>query len=82
MVPHGFNMVIGLEPFHNVSQAAKRALDPLSSRSKDHGTHTCMNISTFICAFFFFTYMVERKSIGMFGSCFLKLFIVPKKMRT
>ena len=32
-------MVSGLRLFHNVGQAAKRALYPLSSGSKDHGTY-------------------------------------------
>ena len=34
-----FNMVSGLGPFNIVGKMAKRALDPLSSGSKDHGTH-------------------------------------------
>ena len=38
MVPPCFNTVSGLWPFHNMGQEAKRALDPLSSESKDHGT--------------------------------------------
>ena len=39
MAFHGFNMVSGLGPFHNVGQAAKQALGPLNSGSKSHGTH-------------------------------------------
>ena len=39
LAPYGFNMVSGLEPFHNMGQAVKWALSPLSSGSKDHGTH-------------------------------------------
>ena len=39
MASLGLNMVSGLGPFHHMGQAARRALGPLSSGSKDHGTH-------------------------------------------
>ena len=39
MVPTGFSMVSKLRSFHNVGQVAKQVLSPLSSGSKDHGTH-------------------------------------------